>query len=72
MQIKDRVELRSGKRDDVGTVIKVQFTNGMLKTVGVLWDNEWPSSDPSKQHLTGRLFFYKSEDLQVVDTWRID
>ena len=73
-QIKDRVKLvETKKENDVGTIVKLyKAKNGKIRTCGVLWDNDWPKDNPYKQRFQpGKVFYYKPEDLCVVDTWRI-
>lgn len=68
--IKDRVVLKSDPHNK-GTIIRIQKKGGQVRSCAVLWDNEWPSNDPeSKKFTNGRLFYYKTEDLVFIDTWR--
>ena len=76
IQIKDRVKLidagRKGKKDE-GTIVKLyRGKNNKIKTAGVLWDSDWPRAVAFNPRLqAGRVFYYKPEDLKIIDTWRI-
>ena len=76
IQIKDRVKLidagRKGKKDK-GTIVKLyKGKNSKVRTAGVLWDGDWPRAvDFNPRLQPGRVFYYKTEDLKIIDTWRI-
>lgn len=78
--LKDRVILvgqTDGKRPakgEKGTVVKLfKGKRNSIKTCGVLWDSDWPRAVESNPRLQpGRVFYYKPEDLKVVDTWSLD
>jgi|TARA_R110001592_G_scaffold199361_1_gene447823 hypothetical protein len=76
IQVKDRVKLidptRKGKKDE-GTIVKLyRGKNNKIKTAGVLWDGDWPRAvDFNPRLQPGRVFYYKPEDLKIIDTWRI-
>ena len=69
-QIKDRVKLINGDKRVKGTIVKVFYNNRSkdVRTCAILWDNDWPKDDKS----TPRLFYVKPDDIEYVDTWRID
>ena len=74
IQLKDRVILQNGNdRKDKGLVVKVyKNRNGSIKTAGVLWDSDWPRAVQHNPRLQpGRVFYYKPDDLKIVDTWRL-
>ena len=74
IQVKDRVKLTTRKEKlDEGTVVKLYKTKGgQIKTAGVLWDSDWPRAVQHNPRLQpGRVFYYKPEDLKIVNTWRI-
>ena len=78
IKIKDRVKLKKNNRSSVpgekGTVVKSFFKRGSnVTTVGVLWDSNWPDGESTKRYRSepGHIFYYKSDDLKIVDTWRI-
>ena len=74
IQVKDRVKLTTRKEKlDEGTVVKLYKTKGgKIKTAGVLWDSDWPRAVQHNPRLQpGRVFYYKPEDLKIVNTWRI-
>ena len=69
MKIKDRVKLnRHDKwiKGCKGTVVKLQYRNGELKTACILWDKDWPGANDDR---SPRLFYYKPTDLKIIDTW---
>jgi len=74
IQIKDRVKLieKKGKNNE-GLIVKLyKSKNGVIKTAGVLWDGDWPRAVQHNPRLQpGRVFYYKPEDLKIIDTWRI-
>ena len=74
IQIKDRVKLieKKGKNNE-GLIVKLyKGKNGVIKTAGVLWDGDWPRAVQHNPRLQpGRVFYYKPEDLKIIDTWRI-
>lgn len=72
IQLKDRVTLLDKSRDEKGTIVKLHYKDGEVKTCVVLWDSEWPKADPKPWEKNGRVFYHKPEDLSVVDTWRED
>jgi len=59
-----------------GTIVKLyKGKKGSIKTCGVLWDNEWPvtnSKVKNDRYTSGKIFYYKPEDLNIVDTWSLD
>ena len=73
MQIKDRVVLQNNtKKNITGTIVKIYKGKGKtIKTCGVLWDIDWPRDVGFSRHQPGKVFYYKPEDLKVIDTWRI-
>ena len=34
-------------------------------------DENWPDQAINKFQQPGKVFYYKAEDLQVIDTWRL-
>ena len=71
IRLKDRVKLKSKNiKKEKGTVVKL-YKKGSAVTVGVLWDSHWPDVN-SYQGQPGNVFYYKEDDLKVVDTWNID
>lgn len=69
--IKDRVVLKSNEKVK-GTIVKIQRKGSYVKSCGILWDNEWPTNDStSNKYASGRVFYYKVDDLKVIDTWRV-
>ena len=74
MQIKDRVVLVDSKnRSDEGLIVKLFKGKGKtIKTVGVLWDSDWPRNVQYNPRLRpGRVFYYKPTDVKVIGTWRV-
>jgi len=70
IRLKDRVKLKSkGVKREKGTVVKL-FRKGNTVTVGVLWDSHWPDTNSYKGQ-PGNVFYYKSSDVHVVDTWNL-
>jgi len=70
MKIKDRVKLKKFDKfvkDGKGTIVKLQYRNNEVKTACVLWDKDWPGVDNRQP----RIFYYKPNDLNVIDSWRI-
>jgi len=79
--LKDRVVL---KEQDIkragfkvkGTIVKLyKGKRGSIKTCGVLWDNEWPVTNnrvKNDRYTSGKVLYYKPEDLDIVDTWSLD
>lgn len=72
IQLKDRVTMLDNSRDERGTIVKLHYKDGEVKTCVVLWDSEWPRSDAKPWEKNGRVFYLKPDDLRVVDTWRED
>lgn len=71
IRLKDRVRLKSkSPKKEKGTVVKL-FRKGSNITIGVLWDSHWPETNSYKGQ-PGHVFYYKPEDVNVVDTWNID
>lgn len=71
IRLKDRVKLKSkGVKKEKGTVVKL-FRKGNSVTVGVLWDSHWPDTNSYKGQ-PGNVFYYKDNDVHVVDTWNIN
>ena len=72
-QLKDRVKLIETKRQsDTGTIVKLyKGKNGKVRTCGVLWDHEWPSTKVHYRNPPGKVFYYKPEDLKITGTWRL-
>jgi len=68
--LKDRVKLKSNKRTGKGTIVKIFYFNRtkQVKTCGVLWDNDWPKDGYHEP----RLFYVKPEELEYLDTWRLN
>ena len=78
ISIKDRVKLKKSNRSSLpgekGTVVKVYTKRGAsTTTVGVLWDSNWPDGANTKKYRAepGHLFYYKEDDLKIVDSWRV-
>ena len=60
------------KKNITGTVVKIYKSKGKtIKTCGILWDNDWPRDVGFSRNPPGKVFYYKPEDLEVIDTWRI-
>jgi hypothetical protein len=75
MKIKDRVKQKSGNGKTIGTVVKVFKGKGKnksrsAKTCAVLWDHDWPRNEYDRRG--GRVYYYKLEDLIIIDTWSLD
>ena len=76
-KIKDRVVLVESKnRTDEGLVVKIFKGKGKagksIRTVGVLWDNDWPRGVHfNPKYKQGRVFYYKPNDLKIIGTWRV-
>ena len=71
MKLKDRVVLLKEDKyikDTKGTVVRLQYRSGEVKNAVVLWDKDWPTDD-SRQP---RLYYYKTGELKVVDTWDVE
>ena len=74
MNIKDRVTLKrktGPKAGEKGVIVKLHVKDGKVKTAGVLWDSDWPINALSNFQQPGKVFYYKSEDLKVIDTWKV-
>jgi len=71
VKLKDRVRLKSKNiKKEKGTVVKL-FRKGSNITIGVLWDSHWPDTN-SYRGQPGHVFYYKEDDVKVVDTWNVD
>ena len=71
IRLKDRVKLKAkSPKKEKGTVVKL-YRKGNSITVGVLWDSHWPETNSYKGQ-PGHVFYYKPEDVKIVDTWNID
>ena len=73
-KLKDRVKLTESNKYKTGkgTVVNIfgRAKKGSQTTIVVLWDADWP--DSCKKHpQPGRVFYYKEDDLTIVDTWSI-
>lgn len=74
MRIKDRVKLnrnKGPKAGEKGVIVKLHVRDGKVKTAGILWDSDWPDQAINKFQQPGKVFYYKAEDLYVIDTWRL-
>lgn len=70
MKLKDRVIQKLGNPNNIGTVVKTFKGKGKtIKTCAVLWDYDWPRHEYDKRG--GRVYYFKPEDLKVVDTWSL-
>ncbi len=71
IRLKDRVKLKAKiRKKEKGTVVKLWKKGGNV-TVGVLWDSHWPDTNSHRGH-PGHVFYYKPEDVNVIDTWNIN
>ena len=73
MKIKDRVKQKAGNRNTVGTIVKIYKGKGKgksVKTCVVLWDYDWPRHEFDRRY--GKVYYFKPDDLEVVDTWSLD